>query len=103
MPRFEFSEGTSNKFWEITLDDASFTTVWGKIGTSGQSTTKTFDSASKAKLEFDKLVAGKVNGYQLVDATTTAAGTATAKVARREAAPAPVTARAARGRGCGHA
>ncbi len=94
MPRFEFSEGTSNKFWEITLDDASFTTVWGKIGTSGQSTTKTFDSASKAKLEFDKLVAGKVkNGYQLVgDATTTAAGTATAKVApAAKAAPAPVT------------
>jgi len=31
MPRFEFSEGTSNKFWEIELRGRSFTTSYGKI------------------------------------------------------------------------
>jgi len=36
MPRYELSEGTSNKFWEITLDGSAFTTVWGRIGTAGQ-------------------------------------------------------------------
>ncbi len=83
MPRYEFSEGSSNKFWEITLDGSSFTTTWGKIGTAGQSTTKSFDTAAKAQAEHDKLVTEKVKkGYQLAGAaTTTAAGTATPKPA----------------------
>ena len=32
MPRYEFSEGTSSKFWEINLSGPSFTTTYGKIG-----------------------------------------------------------------------
>ena len=65
MPRYEFSEGTSNKFWEINLSGKSFTTTYGKIGTGGQTTIKQFKSDADAKKEYDKLVAEKVKkGYQ---------------------------------------
>jgi uncharacterized protein (TIGR02996 family) len=67
MPRYEFSEGSSNKFWEIELEGKSFTTTWGRIGSAGQSTTKTFKSEAQAKEEHDKLTAEKVaKGYRLV-------------------------------------
>jgi len=62
--RFEFSEGTSNKFWEISLDGANVTTRWGKIGTDGQEKTKGFASEEKARKEYDKLVEEKTGkGY----------------------------------------
>jgi predicted DNA-binding WGR domain protein len=65
MPRYEFSEGTSNKFWEINLSGKSFTTTYGKIGTGGQTTIKQFKSDAEAKKEYDKLIAEKVKkGYQ---------------------------------------
>ena len=68
MPRYEFAEGASNKFWEIALDGSSFTTTYGRIGTDGQTTVKEFDSPDKAQKEHDKLVAEKVKkGYVLVD------------------------------------
>ena len=67
MPRYEFSEGTSNKFWEITLRGASFVTRYGKLGTDGQETLKEFDTPDKAKKEYDKLIAEKEKkGYELV-------------------------------------
>lgn len=62
--RFELVGGGSNKFWEIALDGASFTTRFGRIGTAGQSSTKSFDSPEKAKKEYDKLVEEKTKkGY----------------------------------------
>ena len=67
MPRYEFSEGTSNKFWEIKLNGSSFTTTYGKIGTPGQTTLKQWKDAAEAKREHDKLVAEKTKkGYELV-------------------------------------
>ena len=57
MPRYEFSEGSSNKFWEIKLSGSQFTTTYGKIGTSGQTSLKTFKSDAEAKKEYDKLIA----------------------------------------------
>lgn len=66
MPRYEFSEGTSNKFWEIELKGTSFTTTYGKVGTTGQTTLKEFPSAAVAKKEYDKLIAEKIKkGYKL--------------------------------------
>ncbi len=65
--RYELSDGSSNKFWEITLADKSFTTKYGKIGANGQTTIKSFGSTIEAKKEHDKLVAEKVKkGYKLV-------------------------------------
>jgi len=62
---FEFSEGSSNKFWEIRLEGSSFTTRFGKIGTDGQSSTKSWGSPDQAKKEHDKLVAEKTKkGYE---------------------------------------
>ncbi len=67
MPRYEFQEGSSNKFWEITLDGTSFTTTYGRIGTDGQTSMKEWGSEEKAQKEYDKLIAEKVKkGYQLV-------------------------------------
>src|ERR1044071_6491608 len=67
MPRYEFSEGSSNKFWDITLTGKSFTTTYGKIGANGQTTIKPFGSDADAKKEHDKLVAEKTKkGYKRV-------------------------------------
>ncbi|NUP14312.1 MAG: WGR domain-containing protein [Polyangiaceae bacterium] len=67
MPRYEFKEGKSSKFWEIELDEESFTTRWGRIGTAGQESTKDFDTRADAKKEYQKLIAEKVKkGYVLV-------------------------------------
>lgn len=95
MPRYEFIEGSSSKFWFIELDGTSFTTTYGKIGTDGQTSVKDWDSEEKAKKEYDKLVSEKVKkGYKLVDddgaapAKTAPAKTAPAKTAPAAAAPA---------------
>ena len=37
---FEFSEGTSNKFWEVWVEGTKFLTRYGKIVASGQTTVK---------------------------------------------------------------
>lgn len=82
MPRYEFSEGSSNKFWEIKLDGTSFTTTYGRIGTDGQTSLKEWDSEEKAKKEYDKLVAEKVKkGYQLVGGKSNGTAKAAAKPA----------------------
>jgi predicted DNA-binding WGR domain protein len=94
MARYEFSEGTSNKFWEITLEGTSFTTRYGKIGTDGQSTTKSFASEALAKKEHDKLVAEKTKkGYTLAGgAAAPAPAPAKAPAATAPAAATPVAA-----------
>jgi DNA ligase-1 len=62
--RFELEEGSSSKFWEIELDGCDLTTRWGRIGSNGQSKTKTFASPEKARVEHDKLIAEKTGkGY----------------------------------------
>jgi len=67
MARYEFQEGNSSKFWEITLEGTSFTTTYGKLGTEGQMSLKEWDSEERAKKEYEKLVAEKVKkGYVLV-------------------------------------
>jgi DNA ligase-1 len=61
---FELVEGTSSKFWEITIAGCDYTTRYGRIGASGQSTTKTASSPEGAQREADKLVAEKTKkGY----------------------------------------
>jgi len=64
MRRFEFSEGASNKFWEIERDGSDLVIRWGRIGTQGQSQTKNFADAAKATSALDKLVSEKTGkGY----------------------------------------
>jgi predicted DNA-binding WGR domain protein len=62
--RFEFVGGSSQKFWEISIAGNSFTVRFGRIGTAGQSQTKSFSDDEKAKREAEKLIAEKVKkGY----------------------------------------
>lgn len=61
---FEFVEGTSSKFWEISTSGNEVTTRWGRIGTDGQSKTKAFTDEAAARKEYDKLIAEKTGkGY----------------------------------------
>jgi cell wall assembly regulator SMI1/predicted DNA-binding WGR domain protein len=61
---FEFTQGTSSKFWEVSREGSEMTTRYGKIGTKGQSTTKSFDNPEKAAAETAKIIAKKVKeGY----------------------------------------
>ncbi|WP_163997169.1 WGR domain-containing protein [Pyxidicoccus caerfyrddinensis] len=73
MPRFEMKEGTSNKFWEITQDEAVLTTRWGRIGTDGQEKTQTFKHGYEAGASYRKQIAEKeAKGYTRVKPTDTA-------------------------------
>ena len=84
MPRYEFIEGSSKKFWEIALEGTSFTTTYGRIGTEGQMSMKEYDSEAKAQTEYNKLINEKTKkGYELVDG---------AGAAPKAAAPAPAAA-----------
>ena len=66
---FQFSDGSSNKFWKIRLDGSSFTVHFGRVGTAGQVQTKDFKSDAEAEKEYKKLVAEKLKkGYQRLDA-----------------------------------
>ncbi|MBO0696781.1 MAG: DNA ligase [Zavarzinella sp.] len=61
---FEFVEGTSSKFWEVSVRGREVTTRWGRIGSDGQAKTKTFADAAKAQAEADKLIEEKTGkGY----------------------------------------
>jgi predicted DNA-binding WGR domain protein len=58
------ADGKSNKFWNIELKGSSYTIIFGKIGTAGQSQEKSFDSDEGAEKAFEKLVAEKLkDGY----------------------------------------
>lgn len=62
--RFEFVGGGSSKFWAISRAGVVVTTRFGRIGTDGLSSAKSFADEEKAKKEFDKLVAEKTKkGY----------------------------------------
>lgn len=62
--RFEFAEGKSNKFWEIVVNANEMTTRWGRIGSSGQSKTKTFADGAAAARQAEKLIGEKTQeGY----------------------------------------
>ena len=83
MQRFEFNDGKSNKFWEITVEGDSFTVRYGRMGTDGQTSTKTYADADKARTEADKLIAKKTKkGYKEV-AVNAAAAAANAAVTNK--------------------
>ncbi|MBC8155162.1 MAG: WGR domain-containing protein, partial [Bacteroidetes bacterium] len=64
MRYFTFTTDTSNKFWQIDTDGVAFTVTYGKVGTRGQSQTKTFDTPERCRQEADKLIREKTGkGY----------------------------------------
>ena len=44
----QFNDGKSQKFWTISLKGTSHTVTFGRIGTSGQTRTKHFDTKEEA-------------------------------------------------------
>ena len=63
--RFEFVEGSSSKFWEITTNNREVTVRYGRIGANGQSQTKSFTSETAATEHAEKQVASKLaKGYR---------------------------------------
>ena len=46
--RFEFVSGSSAKFWEITNNNREVTVRYGRIGSNGQTQTKSFTSDAAA-------------------------------------------------------
>lgn len=96
--RFEFSDGSSNKFWSIDLSGSEFTVIYGRIGTDGRAQTKTFDSDDIATREAEKLINSKVKkGYVEVGSVSAAAQSATASTPTKKHAGAKATDTWARG------
>ena len=60
-----YTDGKSDKFWRIALEDNTHTVTYGRVGTRGQRQVKDFDSSEAAKKSFEKLVKAKLKrGYQ---------------------------------------
>jgi len=61
---FEFVHTKSSKFWEVWIDGPKLFTRFGKIGASGQTTTKDFPSPDQATIAMQKAIGGKTKkGY----------------------------------------
>lgn len=60
----EFHDGSSNKFWQIEVQEQQHTVTYGKVDTSGQSKAKTFESAAECLKDAEKLIKSKkAKGY----------------------------------------
>lgn len=82
MTRYELSDGKSHKFWAASVDGEELTTNWGRIGTDGQSKTKSLGSPEAADKELAKLIRAKTKkGYVLVGQSAAPAKPAAAKPA----------------------
>ena len=75
MRRFEYKDSRSYKFWEITVEGTSYTVRYGKVGSKGSTSTKSFPTPEKAQAEADKKIKSKVGkGYAEVAVAAPAAG-----------------------------
>ena len=62
---FEFVEGSSSKFWELTIIGRNYTVRFGRIGTEGQQRTKSFPDPAAARREALRVLREKLaKGYQ---------------------------------------
>jgi predicted DNA-binding WGR domain protein len=61
---FDFIEGGSRKFWEITVSGAQHTVRFGRLGSAGQSKTKDFADSAAADRDARRLINEKLaKGY----------------------------------------
>ena len=69
-----FMDSSSHKFWRIELSGDSHTVTYGRMGSDGQTKTKSFADADAARKDYDKLINAKLKkGY--VDAESASAST----------------------------
>jgi predicted DNA-binding WGR domain protein len=70
MGRYEFVEGTSRKFWDVSLRRKQLVVRWGRIGTEGQSKVSEFPTAAAARNKQMSLIREKTaKGYSPVRST----------------------------------
>jgi predicted DNA-binding WGR domain protein len=68
MSRYELIEGTSRKFWDVSLRGTKLTVRWGRIGTEGQSKVFEFPTAAAAGDRQTELIREKTaKGYRPVE------------------------------------
>lgn len=61
---FIFQDAKSQKFWSIDVEGTGFTVQYGRLGTEGQTSNKSFDTEEKCQKEADKLITEKTKkGY----------------------------------------
>ena len=60
VQRFEYQDGKSAKFWEISVDGNTHTVRYERIGSDGQSRTKEFASKADAEASCQKLIQAMV-------------------------------------------
>jgi predicted DNA-binding WGR domain protein len=70
-----YMDSKSSKFWNLELDGAAHTVTYGRIGSAGQSATKTFPTEETAQKDAEKLVREKL-GKGYVDAAAAGADAA---------------------------
>ncbi|MEW6278300.1 MAG: WGR domain-containing protein, partial [Candidatus Eremiobacterota bacterium] len=76
LRRLEFSEGNSDKFWEVEVEGCQVTTRWGRIGTAGQSKTKSHPTEAAAEGDARQQAEAKLKkGYREVAAAAVATAT----------------------------
>ncbi|PQO34002.1 DNA ligase [Blastopirellula marina] len=61
---FEFSDGKSNKFWEVSIDTQEVTVRYGRIGANGTTKVKELANVDAARKHYEKLISEKESkGY----------------------------------------
>ena len=68
-----YMDAKSSKFWSIELAGSSHTVTYGRIGTTGQTATKSFPSEEAARKDMEKLIREKL-GKGYVDAVGSGVG-----------------------------
>ena len=64
MAYLEYRDEQSEKFWQINIEGCSHTVTFGRIGTKGQSKTKSFASVEECEKDAAKLIQSKkTKGY----------------------------------------
>ena len=70
MTYLEYCDEQSEKFWQINIEGCSHTVTFGRIGTKGQSKTKTFASKEECEKDAAKLIQSKkAKGYAALGET----------------------------------
>ena len=77
-------EDGSSKFWEGSVEGATLTVRFGRIGTAGQTKVKDFPSAAAADKELQKVAADKRKKGYVDDVVASAAPVAPPAAARAE-------------------
>lgn len=81
--RYEFSQGSSSKFWSVAVKGSIMTTRWGRIGTEGQKKEADHGTREKALVQAEKAAAGKrKKGYELAAKKSATKKSATKKPPR---------------------